>query len=638
MRLTKGIEASDDPVLRVREKAYNFSRDSRLAASGCPFSTGVATKVEPIPNWLDWLDKFVVGLQDNSVVSKLSSWFLVPYWARKMPTAALPGGPRAVVQPSENVQRMMNLIMPLKDKSAIGRAKAARAVAQNVDEIFAGLDNVGTVHFARFLLIGDSICMISVYDGDFTNYIRDFIATIGSVFDEVVKLVEGGEAITPSEKHVDAFIDWVHDHDLFQAPDFPTDLFTLNKECGRDSSRRRPARAAHAAARVCPTIESQSQHFAWWRLSRLSRFLRRGGAPQIRSRLVSDKFDRTQIQGNILRGYNREVVRHLILKVGDRAAARKFLGVSVAGGDADVPGSPTGRRGATRSRPSVSISASPSRGLRALGTPEKYLTTFPTEFAEGMTRRALKLGDFGPSDPKHWPDPFDKPAQVHIVASIYADDEEHLNSVQTQVARAFAVLGSRDGRKRSADKVFFGFKDSISQPRFAEIRDDPDTEKANEPVDPLGTALLGHETSFENLRFRVPEPKELGFNGTFNAFRVLAQDAKGFNEYLSKAANELKDHPDVNLLLAPGSEALIGEGLDRVGALREVVAAQMCGRWRNGIPYGSSPDVQLPDVSRFPRPISITTEPRDVPLARTCGASIRAAGRSCSGSPTTPGA
>ena len=92
-----------------------------------------------------------------------------------------------------------------------------------------------------------------------------------------------------------------------------------------------------------------------------------------------------------------------------------------------------------------------------------------------MTSRALKLGDFGPCDPKNWPDPFDKPAQVHIIASIYAGDEGPLDSVQTQVARAFTVLGSRDGRKRDADKVFFGFKDSISQPRFAEIPDDPDT-------------------------------------------------------------------------------------------------------------------------------------------------------------------
>lgn len=129
---------------------------------------------------------------------------------------------------------MMNLVMPLKDKSPIGRALAAFAIAKNVDEIFAGLDNVGTVHFARFVLIGDYICMISVYDGDFTNYIRDFIATIGSVFDDVVSLVEGSEGITPSTQNIEAFIDWVHAHDLFQAPDLPTDMFALNAEARRN--------------------------------------------------------------------------------------------------------------------------------------------------------------------------------------------------------------------------------------------------------------------------------------------------------------------------------------------------------------------------------------------------------------------
>src|SRR5271170_4158368 len=179
-----------------------------------------------------WFDRLVDKLPATRLFQFLSAKVLVPYWAWRTPTPPLPGGPRTSVQPSENVQRMMNLIMPLKDKSAVGRAKAAFAIANNVDEIFAGLDNVGTVHFARFLLIGDYICMISVYDGDFTNYIRDFIATIGSVFDAIVDLVEGGEAIIPSEKNVEAFIDWVHDHDLFQAPDFPTDLFTLNEAAG----------------------------------------------------------------------------------------------------------------------------------------------------------------------------------------------------------------------------------------------------------------------------------------------------------------------------------------------------------------------------------------------------------------------
>ncbi|SFU04950.1 hypothetical protein [Sedimentitalea nanhaiensis] len=174
-----------------------------------------------------WFDRFVDSLPERGWFKFLSTYVVVPYWVWRDPKPKLPGGPRASAQPSENVQRMMNLIMPLKDSSPIGRAKAALAIAQNVDEIFAGLDNVGTVHTARFLLLDDYICMISVYDGDFSNYIRDFIATIGSVFDEVVSLVEGGDDLIPTTHNVERFIDWVHAHDLFQAPDFPTDLFGL---------------------------------------------------------------------------------------------------------------------------------------------------------------------------------------------------------------------------------------------------------------------------------------------------------------------------------------------------------------------------------------------------------------------------
>ena len=80
------------------------------------------------------------------------------------------------------------------------------------------------MHFARFVIVGDNICMFSVYDGDFTNYIRDFIATIGSVFNEVVELVEGGEKVIPCEENVEAFIQWVHERDLYQVPDTATDF------------------------------------------------------------------------------------------------------------------------------------------------------------------------------------------------------------------------------------------------------------------------------------------------------------------------------------------------------------------------------------------------------------------------------
>jgi deferrochelatase/peroxidase EfeB len=309
---------------------------------------------------------------------------------------------------------------------------------------------------------------------------------------------------------------------------------------------------------------------------------------------VSVAFNRSDVQGNILRGYHRDFVRHLILEVADRAAAREFLGVSVAGGAADVPRITSEAPWGGEKPPTCFNIGLTYEGLRVLGTRAGSLATFPSEFVEGMTGRALKVGDFGLSAPDKWPAPFDQPARVHIVASIYADDATHIDRVESQVARAFNVLSAKDGRNLPGDKVFFGFDDSISQPRFAQIRD-PDTEEANEPIDPLGTALLGYPTRLEGLVFRVPEPAALGFNGSFNAFRILKQDVVGFEAYLDEAANALVAHPDVDQLLAPGAEEKIGKGLDRVGALREVVAAQMCGRWRNGIPYGASPDAQWPD-------------------------------------------
>jgi hypothetical protein len=175
-------------------------------------------------NRANWLDVLVEKLPDTALFQFVASRVLVPYWAWRSPVKPLPGGPPFSVQPGDNVQRMMNLVMPLKDKSPIGRALAALAIAQNKDEIYAGLDNVGTVHFARFVIVADNICMFSVYDGDFTNYIRDFIATIGSVFDAVVNLVEGGEAVIPSEQNVEKFIEWVHAHDMYQVSDVATDL------------------------------------------------------------------------------------------------------------------------------------------------------------------------------------------------------------------------------------------------------------------------------------------------------------------------------------------------------------------------------------------------------------------------------
>ena len=164
-------------------------------------------------------------LPKNKILLFVINYFLIPFWAWWIGVEKKPGGPPLGSQPGDNLQHMMNLIMPLKDKSAVGRAKAFLTIAESQDVISSGLDNVGTVHFARFLLLNGNLCMISVYDGDFSNYIRDFIATIGNVFNAIIVQVEDAEQVYPCEQHVDAFIEWVHERDLFQASILPERIF-----------------------------------------------------------------------------------------------------------------------------------------------------------------------------------------------------------------------------------------------------------------------------------------------------------------------------------------------------------------------------------------------------------------------------
>ena len=70
----------------------------------------------------------------------------------------------------------MNLVMPLRFPALAVTGDLARAIFEASDQLLAGLSNVGTVHFARFVVVDGNLCMFSEYDGDFSAYIRDFIA------------------------------------------------------------------------------------------------------------------------------------------------------------------------------------------------------------------------------------------------------------------------------------------------------------------------------------------------------------------------------------------------------------------------------------------------------------------------------
>ncbi len=308
---------------------------------------------------------------------------------------------------------------------------------------------------------------------------------------------------------------------------------------------------------------------------------------------MSAEFDPNAIQGNIVRGYGIHHVRYLMLEVTDRKAAREFLVASLNGENPNVP--IIQRETEWEENPEVCFNISLTfPGLQALGVSKKNLATFPIEFRDGMASRALKIGDFGDSAPTKWAPPFDEPDRIHLIASIYSDSEEHLDKVQTQVAEAFNILGTRDGRDLAKSKVVFGYVDSISQPKFKGIHDKSQN-KNDELLDPLGTILLGYPTRMEGVYFGIPSPSELGFNGSFNAFRVLSQDASGFENFLTEAAEFLLKHPNLKDVLPPGGARQVGKGFSRKTALREIVAAQIVGRWRNGVPYELSPDTMEPD-------------------------------------------
>ena len=162
---------------------------------------------------------------------------LTAIWRRKDPPV-LPERPFST-NPSDNIQIPMNLVMPLADTSPLGRARLIQTMAGAIPEVVAGLDNTQIVHFARFTIVDDSLCMFSFYDGDFSNYIRDFIYNVGSAFDALLAFIKDHPRL-PVEQYPDEFIQWVKDRDALQL-EYPASVLALGPEGDHDivkASRR----------------------------------------------------------------------------------------------------------------------------------------------------------------------------------------------------------------------------------------------------------------------------------------------------------------------------------------------------------------------------------------------------------------
>jgi hypothetical protein len=124
----------------------------------------------------------------------------------------------------------LTLLMPVSP--GVNPAAIAAALAKYHDQIQEALTSVGTVHYARFLLLDRSspslqpgagtgpfvLGVITEYDGDFNAYIQDFVAKVGTVFDALLSFTVGGKEITPVADHISAFIAYVAKYDASQQP------------------------------------------------------------------------------------------------------------------------------------------------------------------------------------------------------------------------------------------------------------------------------------------------------------------------------------------------------------------------------------------------------------------------------------
>ncbi|HYH79221.1 MAG TPA: hypothetical protein VEX86_05470 [Longimicrobium sp.] len=135
----------------------------------------------------------------------------------------------------------LTLIMPIIPGTDL--QTVAATLAQYQPQLDAALTGIGTVHYARVLVLDRSVAnlqpgggtdsnvfaVITEYDGSFDKYIGDFVSQVGAVFDALLQYVVGGAALIPVANNVQDFSNFITLNDasqhepntgLFQAYDF----------------------------------------------------------------------------------------------------------------------------------------------------------------------------------------------------------------------------------------------------------------------------------------------------------------------------------------------------------------------------------------------------------------------------------
>lgn len=297
--------------------------------------------------------------------------------------------------------------------------------------------------------------------------------------------------------------------------------------------------------------------------------------------------DFENVQGFVLRGYNYPYSRHLLLRFPDGDAGRSFL----AWAKGRVTHGATWPKG-VKPEPLLNIGLT-FEGLKAVGLADVLAAVnsnlvvdpsptwprrnpFPDEFVSAPSPRSL--GDLlPPDDPANWWNGRFGTEAIHASLHLYTQSDAKLDAVVAEARREAASSGVVElvsnadgtplgGKAVTGGKVHFGYVDGIAQP-------DVDW-SAMPPIPPkvdLRNFLLGYATKELPSSPNQALTGELFRDCTYMAFRWMSQDVPGFEQYLDDNAHRV----------APGRPREEG---------RELLAAKLVGRWRDGTPLVLSPD------------------------------------------------
>jgi Dyp-type peroxidase family len=301
--------------------------------------------------------------------------------------------------------------------------------------------------------------------------------------------------------------------------------------------------------------------------------------------------DLADIQGGIVNGYRYPAASHLFFRVPCADAGRGFLRCLLDG----IALRPAARRTAPKA---VNVALTYA-GLKTLEVTDAVLRRLPTAFAEPTEQRAPRLlGDTGANGPSQWN------LAMHdadVLVLVYGNDQT-LSPAAEDVCETAKDCGVEFLRCQPAHSLttlenqreHFGFADGFGQPA---VEGAPARRRAGQGTPQAdgvtwrdlkaGEFILGYPD--EDGQGALGDPEALLLrNGSYMVYRKLEQDVAAFEALLD-------DHAG-----AFGATLPAGTRQDHA-YLRELLAAKLFGRWRDGMALEIAPQRSGEEVSDLRR-------------------------------------